>query len=85
MFLKTPSVLRGILRCRRPVWAGFATDRRGNTAMIFGLAAIPAVLATGAAIDFSRALAQHTNLQQATDSTVLAAAHTYLNPLSTPV
>ena len=51
--------------------------------MTFGLAAMPMLLMMGAGVDYSRAVTTRSNLQQATDSTVLAIAHTYLTPSST--
>jgi Flp pilus assembly protein TadG len=35
--------------------AGFATDRNGGVAVIFGLALLPLVAGVGAAVDYSRA------------------------------
>jgi Flp pilus assembly protein TadG len=49
----------------------FATDRRGNTALIFGLAVIPIVGAVAAAIDYSRANAARTAMQAVLDATTL--------------
>ncbi len=60
-----------------------AHERRGQVAITFGLSALPAVIMTGAAIDYSRGVAQRSNLQQASDSTVLAMAHTYLTSSAT--
>ncbi len=65
------------------ILAGFRGDVRGNVAMTFGLSCIPILLVTGAAIDYSRAATQWSNLQQATDATALSAAHTYLSATST--
>lgn len=61
----------------------FRRDREGQTAMIFGLAAIPIMMMAGAAIDFSRAATQHSNLQQASDAAVLSATRYALSSAST--
>lgn len=66
-----------------PLWSSFLRGRTGSVGMTFALSFIPALLATGAAVDFSRAVAQRTILQQATDATTLATAHTFLSPSST--
>ena len=52
----------------------FARDRRGNVAVMFGLAVVPLTLFAGAAIDYSRAASLRARLQHAADSAVLAAA-----------
>lgn len=51
-----------------------ASDRRGNVAMIFGLAIIPVMFMAGAAVDFSRGAAMRSALQQATDAAALSVA-----------
>ncbi|MFO1184627.1 MAG: pilus assembly protein [Bauldia sp.] len=50
----------------------FAGDRRGNVATIFGIAAIPVMLAAGSGIDFGRAYWVRTNMQDALDASALA-------------
>jgi Flp pilus assembly protein TadG len=50
-------------------WRRLRSDRRGNVAIIFGLATIPIFGMVGAAIDYSRANAARTALQAALDST----------------
>jgi Flp pilus assembly protein TadG len=52
----------------------FGVDCKGNTAVIFGLAAIPLFGAVGAAIDYSAANSARTELQTAADSSALAVA-----------
>lgn len=52
----------------------FGREVSGNVAMIFGLSIVPVILFAGAAIDYSRALATKTDLQNALDAAVLAAA-----------
>lgn len=52
----------------------FRDDRRGNVAIIFAGMAIPAVLATGMAIDYGRAVYVRANLKAAADAAALAAA-----------
>ncbi|HWJ75815.1 MAG TPA: pilus assembly protein [Kaistia sp.] len=50
----------------------FRRDRRGNVAVIFGLAAIPIVGATGIAVDYGRASMAHARLADVLDAAVLA-------------
>jgi Flp pilus assembly protein TadG len=52
----------------------FTADTGGNVAILFGLAAIPFLLAAGGAIDFTRQLNSKTMLQNALDAGSLAAA-----------
>lgn len=61
----------------------FRCDRGGQIGITFGLAAIPLILVVGAAIDYSRGVSQRSNLQQASDATVLAMVHTNLSSTST--
>ena len=49
----------------------FLSGAAGNVGVIFALAAMPLLLVTGAAVDYSRASDLHTRLQSAIDSTVL--------------
>ena len=49
-------------------------DCRGNVAVIAAVAALPIVLAAGAAIDYQRIAATRVDLQTALDSAVLASA-----------
>jgi Flp pilus assembly protein TadG len=51
--------------------AALRLDRRGNVAVMFGLAAVPLAGFVGAAIDFSRANSVQAELQAALDSTAL--------------
>ncbi|MBK8008278.1 MAG: TadE/TadG family protein [Rhizobiales bacterium] len=48
--------------------------RKGNAAILFALALIPLVGATGAAVDYSMANANRSSMQKALDSTALALA-----------
>jgi Flp pilus assembly protein TadG len=50
----------------------FWSDRKGNVAIIFALAAIPMFGAMGAAIDYSMASSYRTDMQKALDATALA-------------
>lgn len=59
------------LRLRR-AGARFGQDRRGATMVMFTLAALPVVFAAGAALDYTRASALQSRLQQATDMAALA-------------
>ncbi len=52
----------------------FLNDRRGNVSMMFGLALLPMLAATGAAVDYSRASSARSLLTAATDAGALAAA-----------
>lgn len=52
----------------------FVSDARAATAMMFGVAAIPLLMAIGVAIDYSRSATIRTSLQAATDSAALTAA-----------
>ena len=53
--------------CRR-----FLSDRRGNIAILFGIAAVPIFGMMGAALDYSMASMERTRLQAAADMTLLA-------------
>lgn len=55
----------------------FFGQEQGNVAIAFGLAAIPAFIIIGAAIDFSRAQTIETRLQTVLDAATVAAANTY--------
>jgi Flp pilus assembly protein TadG len=52
----------------------FRTDRRGTTAVIFGLSLLPLLGFFGAALDYTRAATARTHLQAAVDSAALALA-----------
>ena len=52
----------------------FLRDQRGNTAIIFGLAAIPLVALGGGGIDFAQRARIHGAIQSASDTAALAAA-----------
>ncbi|MFT3809939.1 MAG: pilus assembly protein [Micropepsaceae bacterium] len=54
--------------------AAFWNDRRGNVAMMFGLAAIPFFAFGGLAVDYSRAMMVKNRLSSALDATALAVA-----------
>ena len=64
---------RVVQRLRRSA-GGFCSDRRGNVAIIFSLAALPLVGFIGASIDYSRASSVRTAFQNALDSTALMLA-----------
>lgn len=51
----------------------FATSRSGSAAVIFSLAALPALAMLGAGVDYGRILNERASLQAATDAAVLAA------------
>jgi Flp pilus assembly protein TadG len=75
------TILRQISTILRHKTAQFVHNRDGNVALLFGLALLPVMATTGAAIDYSRASDARTQLQNALDSTVLAVAKT--SPLLT--
>ena len=50
----------------------FRSDRRGNVAMIFGVAAIPLISAMGCAVDYSMATRMRAKLQSAADAASVA-------------
>jgi Flp pilus assembly protein TadG len=52
----------------------FVLNRDGNVGMLFGLALLPMIAATGSAIDYSRASNARATLQNAVDATTLAMA-----------
>lgn len=56
------------------MFADWVSDRRGATAVIFGLAALPLLGAVGAALDYSRAADLRSFLQRETDMAALAIA-----------
>ncbi|MDE2133112.1 MAG: VWA domain-containing protein [Alphaproteobacteria bacterium] len=59
--------LRALKRAR-----AFAAARRGNVAMIFALTLIPLCLATGAGLDYARAVVVRANMSEAIDAAALA-------------
>jgi Flp pilus assembly protein TadG len=52
----------------------FLSDRRGGTAILFGLLLLPLMAAVGAAVDYSRASNARTGMQMAVDAAALFAA-----------
>ena len=59
---------------QRLSFTGFVGDRRGVAAVLFALALPPLLLATGAAVDFSRVGMMKTTLQSVADGAALAGA-----------
>jgi len=53
---------------------GLKKDLRGGVAPLFAIAAIPLLGVVGASVDYSRAVASKTAMQEATDATALAVA-----------
>jgi Flp pilus assembly protein TadG len=53
----------------------FAADQRGNVAITFGIAAVPLVLATGAAVDYSVANSAKAKLDALADAAALSAVN----------
>src|SRR6185437_8550229 len=60
--------ITAIVACLRRFWA----RREGNTAIIFGLAAIPVVVAAGMAVDVTRAYTVKMRMSSALDAAILA-------------
>ncbi|MGD9866446.1 MAG: pilus assembly protein TadG-related protein [Hyphomicrobiales bacterium] len=52
----------------------FCADRRGVTAVLFGLVVVPLMLFTGSAVDYARALSAKERMGRALDAAALAAA-----------
>ena len=48
------------------------TDKGGNVAIMFALSAVPMIIVVGSAVDYSRAVADRTQLQKGTDAAALA-------------
>src|SRR5258708_24278020 len=59
-------------RAMRRLFSRFWSNRRGNVAIIFGLAIVPVMGAIGAAVDYSVANASRSAMQAALDNTALA-------------
>jgi Flp pilus assembly protein TadG len=53
---------------------GFGNDDRAGVALLFGISAVPFMLAAGVAVDYSRAIDLKTEMQAALDAGALAAA-----------
>jgi Flp pilus assembly protein TadG len=64
----------------RQLFARLRSDRRANTAVIFGLAALPLISAVGCVVDYSTASMIKTRLQAAADAATLAAV-SYNSPV----
>lgn len=56
----------------RSLFGRFVSDQRGNFAIMFALAALPIIVAAGAAVDISRAYAVENRLKAALDAAALA-------------
>jgi len=69
---------RAITKARRDA-AAFRTDRAGNVAITFAIAAIPVFGLVGAAVDYSRANSARTAMQVALDTAALTVAKEALN------
>ena len=65
-------MLAGIIASLRSAQARFQANDRGNIAMMFAIASIPMIIALGGGIDYSRATAARTQMQDALDATSLA-------------
>jgi Flp pilus assembly protein TadG len=60
----------------RAALKNFRKSERGNVAMMFGVVAIPLVVAAGAVVDFSRIYYAHTDLQDSLDAAALMLSKT---------
>ncbi len=60
----------------------FLPDRRANTAMMFGLALVPILIATGAAIDYARGVMVRQRMSEALDAAALAVGNSPSKPTS---
>lgn len=58
----------------RGVLARLSADKRGSTAIIFGLMIAPVMMLVGMAVDYSRMVTVNTNMQTSLDAAVLAGA-----------
>jgi len=65
---------RGFARRMFDRMCRFASAREGNVALIFGLLALPVIMAGGAAVDYSRAFVVQQRLTAALDAAALAVA-----------
>ncbi|MCB2080651.1 MAG: hypothetical protein KDE55_23510 [Novosphingobium sp.] len=65
-----------IAKCVGALSRRFCRNERGNVAVIAGMLAVPALAISGAAIDFSRAIAARSELAAALDSALLSLART---------
>ncbi len=63
----------------------FCRDRRGNVAILFGLVAIPVILAAGMGLDYANATRLKTRLNAAADAAALAALTPYMRTQSAAV
>lgn len=61
----------------------FVSAQHGNVAVIFALSIIPLLAAVGVAIDYSRANATKTAMQEALDATAISLAHEAANDTNT--
>lgn len=57
------------------IWNKFRTESRGSVATMFGLALVPLMFFTGAAIDYSRLVQERTRFQAALDAAALSIAN----------
>jgi Flp pilus assembly protein TadG len=64
-----------LVRRLRDRMRAFVADRRGNVAITFGIAAVPLVLATGAAVDYSVANGAKAKLDALADAAALSAVN----------
>jgi Flp pilus assembly protein TadG len=67
------------MRANRTLLSRFFKDSAGNTALIFGLSAVPLMMAVGAAVEYGKMTETKAKLQAAVDTAALAAAAQFGN------
>jgi Flp pilus assembly protein TadG len=73
---KNGLAMRTRMKTIAAVARGFLRAKRGNVAMMFGLALVPLVLAAGAGLDYSRAMLVRQQMGEALDAAALAVGST---------
>ena len=56
----------------KSLWSRFLGNERGNVAIIFAMAAVPAVVLAGGTVDYGNALSRKAKLQAAADAASVA-------------
>lgn len=67
-------MISGMIQATKKLIKAGMIEQRGNVAALFGLAAVPLIVAAGVAVDYGSATNMRTQLQAALDSAALAAA-----------
>ncbi|MGC9953717.1 MAG: TadE/TadG family type IV pilus assembly protein [Rhizomicrobium sp.] len=74
--MSSGKVFRGLVARAARRARVFASAKRGNVAMIYALALIPLCLATGAGLDYARAIVVRSGMEEAIDAAALAVGST---------